>query len=167
MKAAAKSLELRGNSGDNRRSWTWPWRAALYARFHDGEHAHEMVSSLLRFNILYNFLATHPPMQMDGTYGMTAAIAEMLLQSHDGIIELLPALPEEWKDGSVKGLRARGNITLDFSWKDGKVENYTVYSATPEKPVILLVNGEEKSATAKPLATAKKNKKTKQTKYSD
>ena len=167
MKAAAKSLELRGNSGDNRRSWTWPWRAALYARFHDGEHAHEMVSSLLRFNILYNFLATHPPMQMDGTYGITAAIAEMLLQSHDGIIELLPALPKEWKDGSVKGLRARGNITLNFSWKDGKVVNYTVYSATPEKAVTLLVNGEEKSATPKPLATAKKNKKTKQTKHSD
>lgn len=132
--AAIKSLELRGLSGDNRRSWTWPWRTALWARFHDAENAHYMVRSYLMYNALDNLFGNHPPMQLDGTYGMTGGMSEMLVQSHTGRIELLPALPKAWKDGSVRGLRARGGITIDMEWKDGKVTRLDLISTPPAKP---------------------------------
>lgn len=146
-KAAEKSLELRGTTGDCRRSWTWPWRTALWARFRNGEKAYEMVQGLIRHNMLDNMIATHPPLQFDGTYGITGGISEMLLQSHAGKIELLPALPSAWKEGSVHGLKARGNITVDISWKDGKVTSFKLKSPTPSAPVKVIVNGEEKSVT--------------------
>ena len=147
-KAAMKSLELRGLSGDNRRSWTWPWRTALWARFHHKENAYSMVQHYIRYNLLDNLFGNHPPMQMDGTYGMTGGMSEMLIQSHAGQIELLPTLPDAWKNGSVKGIRARGNITVDMKWKDGKVTAYKLTTTTPNpKPVKLIVNGKEKSVT--------------------
>jgi alpha-L-fucosidase 2 len=87
-------------------------------------------------------------MQMDGTYGMTGGMSEMLIQSHAGQIELLPTLPDAWKNGSVKGIRARGNITVDMKWKDGKVTAYKLTTTTPNpQPVKLIVNGKEKSVT--------------------
>jgi alpha-L-fucosidase 2 len=87
-------------------------------------------------------------MQMDGTYGMTGGMSEMLLQSHAGQIELLPTLPTAWKDGSVKGIRARGNITVDMKWKNGKVVSYTLTTNTPNPaPVKVIVNGEAKTVT--------------------
>ena len=146
--AALKSLELRGTSGDNHRSWVWPWRTALYARFGEGDKAHQMLSSLLTYNILPNMLTTHPPMQMDGNFGAPAGMSEMLLQSHAGEIALLPAPTSEWKDGSVKGLRARGNIVVNFDWKDGKVTNYELISPD-SKTVKVRVNGKLEKATTK------------------
>ncbi len=146
--AAEKSLELRGLSGDNRRSWTWPWRTALWARFHQGERAYEMVQNYIRWNVLDNLFGNHPPMQMDGTYGMTGGMSEIFVQSHAGQIELLPALPSAWKTGSIKGIRARGNITIDMSWKDGKVVRYALTTTERKpKPVTLIVNGEKKVVT--------------------
>ena len=149
-KAAMKSLELRGVTDDNRRSWTWPWRTALWARFRDGEKAYEMVQSLLCYNILENMMATHRPMQLDGTYGITGGISEMLLQSHAGQLELLPALPAAWNTGSVRGLRARGNITVNMKWRDGKVTKLELFTTTPNpKPVPVWYNGKKTRITPK------------------
>ena len=152
--AAMKSLELRGCGGDNRRSWTWPWRTALWARFGNTAQAYEMVQSYLRYNALDNLFGNHPPMQMDGTYGMTGGMSEMLVQSHAGQIELLPALPPAWKDGHVKGIRARGDITIDMTWKNGRVTNYKLRSGSKGKPVVVVVNGSKTKVTPAKIAGA-------------
>lgn len=146
--AARKSLEWRGTTGDSRRSWAWPWRTALWARFEDGEKAHDMVAGLLEYNTLPNMLTTHAPMQMDGNFGIVAGITEMLLQSHTGEIVLLPAPTKAWPDGAVKGLRARGNCIVDFTWKNGKVTNYSITSPNP-RPVKIKVNGKSMLVTPK------------------
>ena len=146
--AAMKSLELRGMQADNRRSWTWPWRTALWARFGRTDKAYEMVQGYITYNVLDNLFGNHPPMQMDGTFGMTGGMSEMLVQSHAGHIDLLPTLPAAWKDGHIKGIRARGNITIDMEWKDGKVTNYTLTTTNKKPtPVKLIVNGEETTVT--------------------
>ena len=147
-KAAEKSLKLRGLNDDNRRSWTWPWRAALYARLHDAESAYGMLQSLLRYNMLDNLLTTHPPMQLDGSLGIPRAVCEMLIQSHEGYVELLPALPMAWKDGKAVGLRARGNLVVDMEWKDGKVVAYAVHSSLDSpSEVRVVVNGSSRTVT--------------------
>ena len=127
--AARVSLEVgRTTTKDSRRSWTWPWRAALWARFGDGDKAGEMLEGLLTYNTLDNLFATHPPFQIDGNLGMVAAVCEMLVQSHETTadgkvrVRILPALPETWTSGSVKGLRVRGGATVDIDWQDAEVE---------------------------------------------
>ena len=106
-RAAATALAGRANGGDSRRSWTWPWRAALWARLGDGEKAGAMLDGLLRHNTLDNLFATHPPFQIDGNLGMVGAVCEILLER---------AIPASWGHGSVKGLRTRDGKTVDFSW---------------------------------------------------
>ena len=148
--AAKKTLEVRGDDGP---SWTIAYKLLFWARLKDGNRAFKLLKEILkptsRTDINYgagggvypNMLSAGPPFQIDGNFGATAGIAEMLLQSHDGFIDLLPAIPNAWKaNGNVTGLKARGNFTVDFAWKDGVVTSYRI-SAPKSTSVKVKVNG--------------------------
>ncbi len=111
--------------GDSRRSWTWPWRMALFARLGQGDRALAMLRGLLTHNTLPNLFTTHPPMQLDGNYGIVAGVVECLLQSHGDQISVLPALPSAWPQGEFTGLRARGGATVSAQWSEGRLTSVT------------------------------------------
>jgi alpha-L-fucosidase 2 len=147
--AAKKTLEIKG---DETTGWSKGWRINLWARLKDGEHAYKMVRELLKYvppdgtkenytnagGTYPNLLDAHPPFQIDGNFGGAAAVAEMLVQSNEEIITLLPALPKAWATGAVKGLKARGNYEIEMTWTNSQVTTLKIKSSTQPSAKVLM-----------------------------
>ncbi len=150
--AARKSLEIRG---DQATGWATAWRMNLWARLHDGDHVFKILQFLLSPQRTYpDMFDAHPPFQIDGNFGGESAIAEMLLQSQNGEIELLPALPKAWPSGEVRGLRARGGFEVDIAWQNGRLTLATIRNLTHETaPCRIRYGGHTITINLKPDAT--------------
>jgi len=141
--AVRKTLEYRLANGGAGTGWSRAWLINFSARLLDGEMAHEHIQKLLSQSLYPNLFDGHPPFQIDGNFGYTAGVAEMLIQSHEtGLIRLLPAIPKAWANGSVTGLKARGNYTIDMTWQEGELRTYKIHAGKSGK-ILVYYDGSE------------------------
>ncbi|MDE6857682.1 MAG: glycoside hydrolase family 95 protein, partial [Alistipes sp.] len=147
LDACRRTLDRRGDAGTG---WSRAWKICFWARIGDGDRAHKLLRSLLqpaitahgrRGGTFPNLFCSHPPFQIDGNFGGAAGIMEMLLQSHDGEIALLPALPSAWSEGSFRGLKARGDVEVSCRWHDGRPAEATLRSGTSQRVTLRLPDG--------------------------
>ena len=142
FQAVKKTLDYRLENGGAGTGWSRAWLINCSARLMDGEMAHEHIQLLFKKSIYNNLFDGHPPFQIDGNFGYTSGVAEMLVQSHErsGVIRLLPALPKVWSSGAVKGLSVRGNIKLDMEWDSGHLDKVTLHSKVDQKVSIIYMD---------------------------
>lgn len=138
-----KSIQKRLSAGGGHTGWSISWIINLFARLNDGENAYDSILKLFKNSIKPNLFDIHPPFQIDGNFGSVAGIAEMLIQSHTEEIQILPALPSAWKNGSFYGLKARGNFVVNAKWKNGRIKELEIKSALAKKDVCFIINGEK------------------------
>lgn len=125
--AMKTTLNTRGDGGTG---WSKAWKINFWARLHEGNRSHKLVQEILKESTLKNLFDTHPPFQIDGNFGATSGMTEMLVQSHGGYIEILPSLPDAWSNGSFRGIKARGNFGIDAEWRDGKITTLMITSGS-------------------------------------
>lgn len=145
MDGARMTLKRRLENGGGHTGWSRAWVTLFFARLGDGDTCLGSLKDLLGRCTLPNMFDTHPPFQIDGNFGGAAAFCEMLLQSHGGVIELLPALPGDWNTGSFRGLAARGGYTVDCTWENGAVTSFAVHGKPGQ--VKVAVNGRTEEVT--------------------